>query len=101
MPRFTFAQEQDIRRIAATVLAQERQIQNRRLGAAARKTPQIVETYAARVNDVGGIAALTGTTPGSGTVDVYDISDGTLTAVADMAGITAYNSSASALRETG
>jgi len=93
---YSFAEESDIRRIIRSVLATEREQLNKPKRRGNWQMPGAVQTYAARVNDAGGIPALAGVTPGEGTVDVYEISGGTLTAIAAMAGITAYNSSSSA-----
>lgn len=89
MPRFTFAQESDIRRIAATVLASERRLLNK-LTTRSRKTPQTIECYIGKANVA--IAARTATTPGStaDNVSLYKInSDGDLEDTGE--DITAYN----------
>ena len=99
MAGYSFAEESDIRRIIRSVLATERDLLSRPTRKGTWHMPGAVQVYAARVNDAGGIAACAGVTPGSGTVDVYEIVDGTLTAVAAMAGITAYNSSASVIAD--
>ena len=99
MARFTFAQEQDIRRIAASVLASERQMRNA-IAPAMRKTPQALDTYVGRVNNSGQIDAISGSTPGKGTVDVYKMTGDTAGVTDPLYSVDAYNYSSDAVADS-